>query len=443
MRRFTRNPNALFTLKDEFGRGRCVMLSSAVLMAINAWLTTDVFYTSFLMIYGIDLVNIGIITFIPYIACCFSIFSPSILERFPKRRWLLIGGRFLYHTFNILGITLVPVLVQDAGMRIVAFVVVIFLANLVNALFSSGYSIWHLNFIPERIRADYFLKQSTVSNFIGIGISLLSAVVADALSASPYADTIIIAFRYIAYGLAIIELVILALPKEYPYPQTSSRPRLRDIVVMPLSSKPFMMTIAVIVLHTFFTYIPTSFVNYYLLNDVGIQYTFIYGINMIYPFMLIVFQPLVKRLINRYGWFKVLAVSLLIHAPSWVAYACVDASNYLWLYAAMRIYQHIAGVGVNTAYANISFVNLPPKDQTNYFSFYLLTANLTTFAGMMVGTALVAWIGDWTLALFGMRFTSVQILLLIQALGNVLVPVLIFARFNVLDPQAREAALGK
>ena len=62
---------------------------------------------------------------------------------------------------------------------------------------------------------------------------------------------------------------------------------------------------------------------------------------------------------------------------------------------------------------------------------------------MMVGTALVAWIGDWTLALFGMRFTSVQILLLIQALGNVLVPVLIFARFNVLDPQAREAALGK
>lgn len=438
MKLFRKQSNGLFTMKTEQGRGRCVMLASSIITGTISWLTTNIFYTSFLMIYGIDLVNIGIITFIPYIAGCFGIFSPSLLERFRKRRWILVGSRFLFHTLNILGITLVPVLVHAPAARVTCLVAIIFLANLVNALTGSGFSVWHLNFIPNEIRADYFIRQSTITNFISIGISLLSGIIADALAASPYADAIIIAFRYFAYFLAVIEVIILALPKEYPYSRSQSKPRLRDIVMMPLNCKPFILTMLAVILHTFFSNIPTSFINYYLLNDVGVQYTFTYAINMIYPFVLIVFQPLTRRLIGRFGWFKVLAVSLLLHAPSMLAYSCVTAQNYLWLYSAVRIYQHVAGVGINTAYANIAFVNLPPDDQTNYISFHLLVVNLATFFGMMIGTGLVAVIGDNALTLFGMRFTSVQMLLWLQALGNVLVPLYIFSRYNILDPHARE-----
>lgn len=440
MKRFPRLHSSLFNLQDERSRGRCVMLTSSIICAINGWLTTDIFYTSFLMIYGIDLVNIGIIAFIPYIASCFGIFSPSLLERFPKRRWLLVGGRLLYYTLNILGITLVPVIVHDPGLRVVCFASIIFLANLVNALIGSGFSIWHLNFIPDHIRADFFLKQSTISSFIGIGISLISGVVADALSASPHADTIIILFRYVAYGLALIEVAALALPKEYPYQRSHDRPRLKDIVTMPLSCKPFMLTMLVIVLHTFFANVPSSFVNYYLLNNVGVQYTYIYAINMVYPFVLLFLQPVVRKMINRFGWFKVLGFSMLAHAPSWVAYACVTGGNYLWLFTATRLFQHVVGVCLNTSYSNIAFVNLPSKDQTNYFSFYLLANNLSAFLGMMLGTGLVALIGDRTPVLLGMPFTSVQLLLLIQALGNLVVPAVIFSRFRTLDPRARELA---
>ncbi len=432
--------SSLFNFQDDHSRGRCVMLTSAIITAVNSWLTTDIFYTSFLMIYGIDLVNIGIITFIPYIASCFGIFSPSLLERFSKRRWVLVGGKLLYYTLNILGITLVPVIVTDPGTRIVCFAAIIFLANLINALIGSGFSIWHLNFIPDSIRADFFLKQSTISSFIGIGISLISGVVADMLSASPYADTIIILFRYVAYGLALIDVVILALPKEYPYPKTHDRPRLKDVITMPLSSRPFMMTMLVIVLHTFFNNVPASFVNYYLLNDVGVRFTYINAINLVYPFTLLFLQPIARRLINRFGWFKVLAVSMLLHAPSWVAYACVNSGNYLWLFTATRLFQHVIGVGLNTAYSNIAYVNLPPRDQTNYFSFYQLAANLTAFTAMMLGTGLVALIGDWTPVILGISLPSVQLLILLRAAGNLIVPMVIFSRFRILDPQTRAAA---
>lgn len=437
MKRFKSPGSGMFTLKDSNGRGRCVMLASSIICQINAWLTTGIFYTSFLMIYGIDLVNIGIVTFIPYIASCFGIFSPSLLERFRKRRVLLVGARLLFHTLNILGITLVPALVHDPSARIAWLIAIVFLANLVNALTGSGFSVWHLNFIPNEIRADFFIKQSTISNFIGIGISLLSGIIADSLAASAYGDAIIIAFRYFAYTLAVIECIVLALPKEFPYAQSKSTPRLRDIFVMPFSSRPFILTMAVVLLHTFFMNIPSSALNYYLLNDVGVQYTFTYAVNMVYPFTLILLQPLTRRLIGRYGWFKVIGISLALHAPTHFAYSFVTAANYLWLYTAVRLTQHVLGVALNTAWSNIAFVNLPPNDQTNYISFHQLTANIATFLGMMLGTTLIAWIGDATITIPGMRFTSVQMLLWLTALGNVIVPLFIWKYFRTLDPHTR------
>ena len=77
----------LFNLKDEKAKGRCVMLTSSLLTSLVSILTGGLFYTSFLIANGIDLVKVGIISFVPFIANLFSVFSPSILERFEKRRW--------------------------------------------------------------------------------------------------------------------------------------------------------------------------------------------------------------------------------------------------------------------------------------------------------------------------------------------------------------------
>ena len=71
----------MFGFKEERARGRTCMMISAIFEHMIANLSTGVFYTSFLMINGIDIVNIGIITFVPYIANCFSIFSPTCSQR--------------------------------------------------------------------------------------------------------------------------------------------------------------------------------------------------------------------------------------------------------------------------------------------------------------------------------------------------------------------------
>ena len=93
---------ALYNLNDDMGKGRCTMLFSVVAQNVIAWMTGSLFYTSFLLHNGINLVNIGIITAIPLLSNVIAVFSPFILESFPRRRYLLFAGRITYYTLNLL-----------------------------------------------------------------------------------------------------------------------------------------------------------------------------------------------------------------------------------------------------------------------------------------------------------------------------------------------------
>ncbi|MBR2948491.1 MAG: MFS transporter [Lachnospiraceae bacterium] len=424
----------LFNFNDDLAKGRSCMILSAVMCSVISWLTTGLFYTSFLMTNGIDIVNIGILTFVPYIASCFSIFSPSILERFQKRKFLLAGSRIAYYTLNLLAITVMPRFVSDPALKMVLFVIIVFTANIINALFSSGYSVWQVKFIPDDVRADYFSLNQLITSFIGCGAALLSSIVADALSGSAYEDTIIIIFRYVAYALGVLDVVLLSIPKEFPYSRSKELPRLRHIITKPFTHKKFAITMAIVFVWTFCINAPQSTVNYYLINNVGVSYSFIYTINMFYPFFLLFFLPLWNKFLRKKGWFTTFALGAMLLCPTNLMYSCVTADNYTWLFPTLRLIQHFIGVGCNVAYANMAYINLPEKDQTNYIAFHTLVVNIAGFLGMMLGTSFVAAYPDIVVTVFGLQFTNVQMLFWLEALGEISVGIAVFLLTPVITP---------
>ena len=115
----------LYNIKDDGGKGRFTMLMSGIMSGLVGQLSGGLFYTSFLLQYGLDKSKIGILSFVPYMTCLLNIFAPLILEHFPKRKWLLFAGRTVYYTINILGITLLPMLVKDPKIMLFAFVALI------------------------------------------------------------------------------------------------------------------------------------------------------------------------------------------------------------------------------------------------------------------------------------------------------------------------------
>jgi len=404
----------LYTWKNEMGKGRCVMLTNLVLSNIITVITGGVFYTSFLLQNGINLVNIGIITFMPSIAACFAIFSPYILERFEKRKWLLASVRLISNSLSLLGTTLISPMIADPGTRTTVFVILIFTSSIINALFSSGYTVWHLNFIPDNVRIRYFSSSHLVMQLLSSFAGVIAAIIADALANSAYAYTIIAGLRYTAFGLVLLDTFLLTRPKEFPYPQTS-RPKISHIFTKPLGHKKFRLMMLLVLMHSFSQSTPSAVLNVFLLEEVGVSFVYIQIINFAYPFVLMIFTRFARRRISQLGWIAAYALFQMMVFPTNIAYAFVNTGNYLILMTAVRLIQHCLGSTCNIAYQNFAYLHAPKEEQTNYIAFYTLVVNLGSFLGTSLGTAFVAIFPDFAMTIFGTQMGHAQALLLLCA----------------------------
>ena len=413
----------LFNWRDEKARGRtCMMISTAITSCIT-YLTAGIFYTGFLTVNDINLVNVGIITFIPFIANLFAIFSPLVLEKFAKRKKVLAISRLVYYTLHILAVTVMPYFIEDTGLKISVFIALIFAANVINSIFVSGYTAWQSNFLPPQVRADFFAYSQTISAFIGGVVAIGLSIAADALKGSDYEVKVIYAIRYFAYILAVIDVIVLSLPKEYEYAQ-SAKIDIRNVFRFPFTNKKFLITMFFVLGWNFSLNITAGSLDYYLLNNVGVKYFTVYLVNLIYFVFLIVFSPIWKKVIRKYYWFDAYAIALVMNGATYIIYSCVTDTA---LFVVVRMLQHITGAGVNISFANMVYVNLPEKDRSYYVSFNLLVTNIGSFLGLMFATIFNSVIGDRTLTIAGFELVNVQMLLLIQAFAMIANAILVFA----------------
>lgn len=403
----------LFNTKTEDGRGRSSMLASTILSAVITNIIGGIFYTGYLVGHGIDMVNIGILIFIPFIASGFSLLSPLVLERIPRRKWVLALSRLTYYAIRIPGLILLPKILTDPVQLYTGLALTIFVSSSINSLFSAGYPVWHINFLPESIRADYFNTSSTIANFIAGVFTLLSAILADSLASADNKIGIINSLYVVGFLLAIVEVVVLSLPKEYEY-QKSENQRLGmfSVIRLAFSQKKFIHTMYIMFGYTFASQLTASVINAHLLSNIGVSFTFVTAINSSYFLFFILFGAAAKRLIFRYEWFKPFALAVIFLAPTYFLYAFADRSNYTWIMLIVRLSQHFLSVMIAITYANFPYINLPVGDRTSYMSFYSVFVNFSALLAMLVGTGFVSLMGDFTFTILGKPLGSVQILML-------------------------------
>ncbi|MDD4475460.1 MAG: MFS transporter [Eubacteriales bacterium] len=425
----------LFMSGDKNSKGRLCMLQSSILTGIIGSLTGGIFYSGFLLGHGINIVNAGIITFIPLIATIFGLFSPMILERFPKRRKILLISRSAYYLINIGGLTILPQIVRGEQEKLIGFSIIVFVASAINSLFSSGFSVWHINFLPNDVRADYFNISNIITNALMGLVVLISSLIADSLAGSPMQLTIITILRVIGLVFAALDVYTLSKPHEAPYESTPGKKiKLSDTFTLPFKHKKYILTMFVMFCYTFASSLTASVINVYLLDNVGVTYTFINVITAVYFIFFIIFGGASKRLIRRTSWFTAFAKSIFFLCPTYILYSFVNHENYVWLMLIVRLTQHLLSVSITIAYANFPYINLPSTDRTNYMAFYAFNVNIASLIGMMCGTGFVKLIGVNKIVIFNIGFESVQFLMLITGLLMALLSVFVTVFRNKLEP---------
>jgi hypothetical protein len=426
--------HTLFGWKDEQKKGRTCMVGSSILGTIISSMTTGIFYTGFLLGNNIDISGIGIITFIPYLATLVSLFAPSLYDHFPRRRRILAVLRAAQWIINLLGTTLLPHFVSDPTARIVWFCLISFFSSAIGGLCTAGFTPWHINFIPEEVRAPYWLYSSLFTNLISGLFLILSSIAADLVSGSPNEMTIIVSLRYVALALAMFEVFILTRPKEYPYAQTEAHPSPKQVFSLPLRDRAFCSTEIIQLLYAVFTYLSSSVITAYLLSTVGVTYTMINAINLLYVLILLLFSPFWRRRIVRRGWLVTLSQTLLLLAPTYFLYMFINSSNYLILFPLMRLVQHFICVGHETCISNLLYLKMPKENQSCFVSFHNIVYNTTVLLSMMAGTYFVSQMGDRVLTLGSFSFGSVPLLLGTTGLGYIALSFFVRRRAASLDP---------
>ncbi|MBE6731133.1 MAG: hypothetical protein E7564_05550 [Ruminococcaceae bacterium] len=424
----------VYNFQDDGGHARSNILFAVIAQAVVGGFSAGIFYTGLLVGYGINIVNIGIISIIPSLANVCAIFSPFILERFKKLRPILTITRIIYYVFNILGITLLPELIKDENLRLAGLIVIVLVTNVINALFSSGYTTMHMGYITPDVRMKYFSTTSLVSTLVTYLVLILASFVTDSLEGQAQLNVIII-LRYVAFAAALLDVYFLQKPKEPEYKKSGEKPKLINVFKLPFSNKKFILTMLIYGIYCYQANVPAAVTNTWWLESVNISYLYINVINFLYTFFIIFTTKYYSRMIARMGTFPMLALVLVLHVPTHIAHAFVTQNNYMWLLTAVRLSQHLLGVGLNFSVSNLMYINMPEADRTNYISFYVLVGNAFAFLGLTTGTSIVAAMGESAINVFGFALTSVPVTLILQSVLCILLPLLTLAILKYVKPE--------
>lgn len=404
--------HTVFSFDDEATSARTYLLGATSVQAIVNGLSTGIFYTGFLMGYGIDIVNLSILTVIPYLTTLFTLLTPYILDRFPKRRLILSIARIAYYAINILGITLLPKLIIRQSYRIIGLTVIVFVANAINFLFA-GYSPWHMPYITPEIRTGYFSATAMASNLIGTVAALLTSLLTEQMD--PVTRLRVFSnLRIVAFFIAMLDVYLLQKPKEPEYLLSSNKPSLINIIKLPMQNRRFKRTMFIYFVYTLGANLTTSVITTWQLQTVKTGYVFPSVINVMFPLFVAFTSAPWGKVMQKLGNFRSLAITCGVLSVTYFAYAFVNHSNYLWLLLIVRLVQHGIGMLQNYSVNNLLYINMPKEDQTCFTSFYTIVANLGAFISMSIGTWVVANMEGMTKSVFGYRMTSVPLLLVAQ-----------------------------
>ncbi len=407
----------IYSTKNDEARGRLISLGSALVAAFYNVFITGIFYTGFLSMYGISITGVGIVTFIPYIASCFSLFSSAILERIKKRKWVLLASKVYFYAMYIVATTIMPQFVTDPDARLVWFIIILFLAYSVYALFSPGFTTWFYRFYPEdnERRTRYIVLNQIFSSIMSSAILLLSGLLTDAVAGSPMQDKLIIGLRYLAFVLVLVDVGMQACAKEYPYPQ-APRLKLSQIFTLPFKYRKFLYCMLLMFVWNFNSNLNNGTWNYHLLNHLGFNYTLLNACSVMYTVILLCTQNAWKKILRRFSWVKTFGIAVLIFVPTEIIMFSIQPGM-AWLYVIAAFIQNLMSVGINFSYSNILYMNLPEENSTAHIAFNTIGCNLFAFLGMITGTYVASLTGDDSPIMFlGVPTYAVQFTTLMRAL---------------------------
>lgn len=407
-----RSGSDLFSPGQPEGRARLCILGAECLKAIYTALTTGVFLTGFLLNAGMDQAGLGMVTSLPLAAGILYPLSPLLLERFRKRKPVLGIARLIFHGLVILCVTLLPGRV-DGGALFWWMAAALLLGNCCNILVASGFPAWHIGFLPEEIRGRFFAISGIVNSVFTALASFGASVLADAARESGNQMYWMRVIRLAAFGLAVVELILLLLPREPEYPQ--SRVKGLKLLTLPFGNRRFCLTMVPVFAWMMISTMTLYSANAYLLEEVKVSYVFLSVLQAMNIVTTAAVMPFWHRLLLRTSWLRAFQKVFLLFPLYPFLHMLVTERTYVWLLPAAMLAYQVMIAGGTLYFNNMAYLFTPKEDRTAYLSWYLMLVNAGSLCGQGL-SALLLKLWPESIRLGSLGVAPAQRILLLQGL---------------------------
>lgn len=348
------------------------------------------FFTGIMLLLNADDAFIGLMSIFVFSANLLQILSSMLLERFKTRKRLLITVRLIVQFINIIFIGAIPLFPIADQAKLVILGASVLILNVLSALISPGFSVWHIQLIPQHVRVKYFSFLSMTNGIIVAVFNLIGSAIVDHFGSLGLEVWGFAVMRIIAFGILIYDLFLLSRMKEEPYPLSEKRTKLSDLLIKPFKETRYLRVVAFAFTWCLIANIPGSYYSVYLLRNLEVSYSFITVINMLNVPILVLLTPVWSRILHRFSWLKTCNIAILLYAVHYLLLGFIDKSNVMWLYPTTLIYAFILAVGINLSFTNVPYLNIPEKNQTIFISFYTTMNNLGALLGVTFGREFIA-----------------------------------------------------
>ena len=317
------NVSAIFGKQDKLAISRRYIASANFSTEVAYNIVGGNFFNGLMLLMKADDAFMGLLTMVSLVANLLQVFSAVLLNRIKKMKKFLIIGRCLMHLFNIVIIGLIPYLPIENKSKLAAFLIAILGFNLINAIVSPGFSIWHIKFIPQKIRSKYYSFYRMTIGIVLYSTILLASAFVDHFKAAGNELAGLTLLRVVAVILVAIDIFFMCKLDEYFNESTSGFTSIKDVLVSPFKEKKYLITVVIACLWSFSANTPGPFYSIYLLKDLNVSYSYLNVINMLNIPIVILTTPIWAKIIDRTGWFKTLCISMGFYALYYIGLAAV------------------------------------------------------------------------------------------------------------------------
>jgi hypothetical protein len=405
---------ALTTKDEPLSSIRSIAASNNLNAAIGN-ITGANFLTGLLLLMGADDAMIGIVTAVGLAGNLLQIFSPILLERFKKRKSLLIWGRILLYSFNIAAIGLIPFLPTENKLKLLMVIAVIGIVNMINALTAPGIQVFQITNIPQMMRAKFFSYYQLTNGIFVFTIALGGGAIVDYFKKTGNELVGFEILRMAALVFAVIDIILfMSKIKEHPIEIHHEPITFKSIFVAPFKDKLYMKSVLAACAWNFPANINGYFFIAYLLNDLSVKYSYLTAVDLLNIPILILFTGMWKNIIVRYSYLRSLAIALGVCVVHLICMSFITAGT-LFLFPFVMSMFFLITPAINVVMANLPYENLPRTNQTNYIGFFSTATNLAALLGILAGKEFLRQTSGKIMVIAGFTFVSKQMLMLFNA----------------------------